>query len=106
LPSPVDWLLKYSMFSTPLICCSSGVATDSLTVSAEAPGKVAVTWIVGGAISGYCVTGSVKYATAPMMVRKVETTTAKIGRSMKKWDRRMGFLLSRVWAGRWCRAAA
>ena len=38
LPSPVDWLLKYSMFSTPLICCSSGVATVWLSTSAEAPG--------------------------------------------------------------------
>ena len=38
LPSPVDWLLRYSMFSTPLICCSSGVATVRATVSADAPG--------------------------------------------------------------------
>ena len=38
LPSPVAWLLMYSMFSTPLICCSSGVATVWLTTSAEAPG--------------------------------------------------------------------
>ena len=38
LPSPVAWLLKYSMFSTPLICCSSGVATVWLITSAEAPG--------------------------------------------------------------------
>src|SRR5882672_9144155 len=35
LPSPVDWLFMYSMFSTPLICCSSGVATVRETVSAE-----------------------------------------------------------------------
>ncbi len=38
LPSPVDWLLMYSMFSTPLISCSSGVATVLLITSADAPG--------------------------------------------------------------------
>jgi hypothetical protein len=27
----------YSMLSTPLICCSSGVATDCSTVIASAP---------------------------------------------------------------------
>jgi len=37
-PSPVDWLDRYSMFSTPLICSSIGVATLSARVSAEAPG--------------------------------------------------------------------
>ena len=37
-PSPVAWLEKYSMFSTPLICSSSGVATVCATTSAEAPG--------------------------------------------------------------------
>ena len=42
------------MSSTPLISCSSGVATVSASVSADAPGKVAWTVIVGGAMSGYC----------------------------------------------------
>ena len=46
------------MPSTPLISCSIGVATVSATVSADAPGKLLDTWIVGGAIWGYCVTGS------------------------------------------------
>ena len=46
------------MFSTPLICSSSGVATVSATVAAEAPGYCVVIWIVGGAISGYCAIGS------------------------------------------------
>ena len=31
----VDW--RYSMLSTPFICCSMGVATDCSTVSASAP---------------------------------------------------------------------
>ncbi len=43
LPSPVDWLLMYSMFSTPLSCCSSGVATVRAMVSADAPGYDVVT---------------------------------------------------------------
>jgi hypothetical protein len=48
----------YSIFSTPLISCSSGAATVSARVSAEAPGKKAVTVTPGGAISGYCDSGS------------------------------------------------
>ena len=42
------------MPSTPLISCSIGAATVSAIVSAEAPGKAAVTATEGGAISGYC----------------------------------------------------
>ncbi len=49
----------YSMSSTPLIDSSSGAATTSAMVSALAPGKLALTTTVGGAISGYCDTGSV-----------------------------------------------
>jgi len=40
-------------FSTPLTCCSMGVATDCSTSSALAPTYVVVTWIRGGVISGY-----------------------------------------------------
>jgi hypothetical protein len=46
------------MFSTPLISCSSGVATVAATVLASAPGYWARTTILGGAISGYWATGS------------------------------------------------
>jgi len=38
LPVFVHWLDMYSMFSTPLICCSMGVATVSATTCALAPG--------------------------------------------------------------------
>jgi hypothetical protein len=48
------------MSSTPLISCSSGVATVLLMTSAEAPGYCAVTTTFGGAISGYCATGKAK----------------------------------------------
>jgi hypothetical protein len=48
-------------------------------------GSSPVTWIVGGAISGYCAIGSVHSAMAPTSVITIEMTPAKIGRSMKKW---------------------
>src|SRR5215471_10230543 len=77
------------MFSTPFISCSSGVATVRATVSAEAPGYNAVTFTVGGTISGYCATGRIASAPRPNKVTKMLSTVAKRGRSMKKCDRRM-----------------
>ncbi|MCY1171693.1 hypothetical protein D9M73_118140 [compost metagenome] len=73
------------MFSTPLIDSSSGAATVSASVSAFAPGKVALTTTVGGAIWGYCATGSDGYTTTPNTTIRIDSTAAKIGRSMKKW---------------------
>src|SRR4249919_2296089 len=46
--------------------------------------------MVGGAISGYCATGRRKNATPPRITKTIETTEAKIGRSMKKCEIRMG----------------
>src|SRR5262245_61645523 len=77
------------MFSTPLICCSIGVTTVAATTSALAPGYWPVTVMVGGAISGYCAIGSRKNATAPRITKTIDTTEAKIGRSMKKCEIRM-----------------
>src|SRR5258707_1219336 len=77
------------MFSTPLICCSSGATTVSATTSALAPGYWPLTLTTGGAISGYWATGSRPTETAPTMTKAIEMTAAKIGRSMKKWERRM-----------------
>src|SRR5690242_7704625 len=74
----------YSMLSTPLICASIGAATDCATVLASAPGYDACTVTCTGVIVGYCCTGSTRIATAPAMTRMIETTAAKIGRSMKK----------------------
>ena len=71
------------MPSTPLICCSIGVDTDSCTVTASAPTYVAVNWISGGAMSGYCEIGRLTIATMPMRVIMIEMTIATIGRSMK-----------------------
>src|SRR5512146_1127314 len=72
------------MLSTPLICASMGAATESASVFESAPGHVAdtVTWT--GVMVGYCWTGSTTIETSPAMHRMIETTAAKIGRSMKK----------------------
>ena len=72
------------MLSTPLICCSIGVTTVSATTSALAPGYWPGTVMVGGAISGYCATGRRRNATPPRITKTIDTTEAKIGRSIKK----------------------
>jgi hypothetical protein len=72
------------MFSTPLIFCSSGVATDASTSVALAPMKVVVTWIIGGTISGYCEMGRPLMATTPSRTVMMEITIATIGRLTKK----------------------
>src|ERR1700742_2057025 len=77
------------MFSTPLIPCSSGATTVSATMSALAPGYWPVTRTTGGAISGYWAIGSRGSATAPTISSTTDKTAAKIGRSMKKCERRM-----------------
>src|SRR5215469_3951268 len=87
------------MFSTPLICCSSGATTVAATTSALAPGYWPLTRTTGGAISGYCATGSRVTDTAPTIRKTMETTAAKIGRSMKKWERRTGLTSIGVDAG-------
>ena len=79
------------MFSTPLICCSIGVTTVEATTSALAPGYWPDTVMVGGAISGYCAIGSRRKPTPPRITNTIETTEAKIGRSMKKCEIRIGF---------------
>src|SRR5580704_10581167 len=81
------------MFSTPLICCSIGVTTVAATTSALAPGYWPETLMIGGAISGYCATGSRENDTPPRITNTIETTAAKIGRSMKKCEIRI-FLAS------------
>src|SRR5262245_39459751 len=42
--------------------------------------------ITGGAISGYCAIGRRANATAPRITNTIDSTAAKIGRSMKKWE--------------------
>src|SRR6185503_3038770 len=85
---PVDELVErmYSMPSTPFSACSSGAATVSAMTSALAPGYVALTPTVGGAMSGYIDTGSARNEASPAMTMNAETTIANNGRSMKKFE--------------------
>src|SRR4029453_16891373 len=84
LPPPV-WLVEYmySMLSTPLICCSMGVATDCSSASAAAPGGVGLRSISGGAMVGYCAMGSCTITTTPAITMRIEITMATMGRLMK-----------------------
>src|ERR1051325_5068051 len=88
-PSAVEFDDMYSMFSTPLTCCSSGVTTVVATTSALAPGYWPETLMIGGAISGYCAIGRRENETPPRMTKTIETTAAKIGRSIKKCEMRI-----------------
>src|SRR5215831_4065021 len=83
------------MSSTPFTSCSIGAATVSAMTSAEAPGYVALMLTVGGTISGYSEIGSDCCAIAPAIVRISESTVAKTGRSMKKWESRIEIRLFR-----------
>ena len=47
---------------------------------------MALTRTVGGVTSGYCATGSENAATEPASVTTIDSTEAKIGRSMKKCE--------------------
>src|SRR5689334_2940767 len=78
------------MFSTPLICSSSGVATVSAITLGLAPGNCARTTTVGGTTSGYSEIGNWKTEIRPARKMTTEITPAKIGRSMKKRERFMG----------------
>src|SRR5918992_1905760 len=73
-PSEVAWDDMYSMFSTPLICSSSGVATASDRTRGLAPGYVAVTTMDGGTTSGYSLTGSANIAIPPARNTAIDST--------------------------------
>src|ERR1700722_3072831 len=76
---------RYSKWSRPLICCSITCVTVFSTVLADAPGYVALIWMAGGAIVGYCAIGSVKIDAIPDSIRIMAITHAKIGRSIKNF---------------------
>src|ERR1700704_1653635 len=87
------------MFSTPLICCSIGVTTVEATTSELAPGYWPDTLMIGGAISGYCATGRRANDTPPRITNTIETTAAKIGRSIKKCVRRIALAAPSIGLG-------
>src|SRR5215475_6224286 len=74
------------MWSTPLTCCSIGVATACSSASASAPTYVAANLISGGAIFGNCATGKVASMIEPRMTVIMAITIATIGRLMKNLD--------------------
>ncbi len=72
LPSAVDCEDMYSMFSTPVIACSSGVATVSPITVGLAPGKLARTTTVGGTTSGYSLMGNWNSEMPPPIIISTE----------------------------------
>src|SRR4029078_13349919 len=83
----------YIMSSTPLIASSSGVATVSAITFGFAPGETVHTATDGGTPSGYSPTGSSGIAIRPAAKITIESTAAKIGRSMKNLEKSMGSVL-------------
>src|SRR6202142_3863335 len=73
------------MLSTPLSCCSMGVATDCSTVCASAPTKVVVMRASGGTIFGNWAIGRPRKATTPTITVSKAMTIATIGRLMKNF---------------------
>jgi hypothetical protein len=82
VPSLLELEVMYVMFSTPLIDSSSGVATLRATTSALAPGYLAVTSTLGGAISGKREMGSVKMDRPPSISKMIDTTVDNTGLSI------------------------
>ncbi|SRR5260221_8481131 len=72
------------MLSTPLICCSIGVATDWARVFASAPTKVVWMRISGGTMLGNWAMGNWSMETAPTSTIRMAITIATMGRLMKK----------------------
>src|SRR5258706_5911989 len=73
------------MLSTPLICCSIGVATACSIVSASAPTYVAWICVSGGAMLGNWAMGRLAIVTAPTITIRIDITIATMGRLMKKF---------------------
>src|SRR5450830_2030116 len=81
------------MFSTPLICSSSGAATVSAITFGLAPGYCARTTTDGGTTSGYSEMGKPKIDNSPATNMMIDKTAAKIGLSMKKREKFMFYSL-------------
>ena len=69
----------YVIPSAPLMDSSRGAITELSTAEALAPLYVVVTEIVGGAMSGYCVTGSATRPIRPSKTMKIEITVDSTG---------------------------
>src|SRR3546814_20970275 len=84
------------MSSTPLIASSSGVATVSAITFGLAPGYTVRTTTDGGTTSGYSPIGSSGIEIRQAAKITIDSTAAKIGRSMKNMEKSMALLLA--WA--------
>src|SRR5690606_34912589 len=88
-PSDPATDLKYIMSSMPLMASSSGVATVSAITLGLAPGYTVRTTTDGGTTSGYSPIGSRGIETSPAAKITIDSTAAKIGRSMKNLEKSM-----------------
>src|SRR6266404_7020111 len=96
------------MLSTPLTCCSIGVATACSRPCASAPTYVACNLISGGTMFGNCATGRAAIVTAPTITVRIEMTMATIGRFMKNFDNLLPLVTFRLFLadpfrGEWLR---
>src|SRR5262245_59437557 len=73
-----------------LNCRSSGVAIDDATISGVAPGRPALTEMVGKSTCGSGETGRPVYATAPANAMAMERSVVATGRWMKMDEGFMG----------------
>src|SRR5205823_12629601 len=95
-PSAVADEDMYSIRSTPLLASSRGVATVCDRTAGFAPGYRATTEIVGGETSGYSLIARPRMAMMPAAITIRDSTTAKIGRSMKNREKRTMSSVSRA----------
>ena len=84
LPSAALVEVMNSMFSTPLICCSSTAVTPSSTLTASAPVYRALTCTVGGAMSGRFSIGRIGRAISPAITISRLQTVVSTGLRMKR----------------------
>src|SRR5258708_16702282 len=83
-------------------CCSKGVATAEAIVSGVAPGKLALTTIVGKSTLGRSLTGSNRYAITPKTHKATVTNVVMMGLRMQSSGKFMAALVTCFW--RWDRA--
>ena len=79
-------------------CRSSGVAIDEATTSGLAPGRAALTEMVGKSTCGSGDTGNPVYATAPAKTMAIVRSVVATGRWMKIDDRFMPPPLAQAFA--------
>src|SRR4029450_10337424 len=71
---------------------SSGAATVAAIVSGSAPGRLAVTLMVGKSTVGMLATGRKRYATTPTTNNPIASSVVPTGRRMKGWEKPAKFI--------------